>query len=1185
MMLTVPIYQRKVDGSLSWTTLGLGPLTQTASGRTQLNAQRALVDALKKLAPTLEPAALSQLRVPRSPSLERLRLDLNLSGADGKRKVTGTYPLVLEPRWINAETRIFCVYHPERQLEWFPLPDGEEGSLPERARLFFREAWAELGDAELEALTTDSKDTLRSLSLDLRLPALLDRLPERSGGIWDDLDPDLFRPGKRKRKQQGFKVLRRLGVDQTLRAADQGLALGMPRQPYRRQLEVALGGQSRRPTLLVGPPQCGKSTLLARFIADLLASEGFATHRNFDRVTHVWAIAGQRIIAGMTYLGDWEQRCLDLLDDASRPRVVLLCEDLHAFGRLGRTRDSDRNLAELFRAPLARGEITLVGECTPEQLARLEDDAPSFAALFSPIYVQPAATGETLRMLVHEARALERSAPLAIDPLIHQPILELTDSLFPQAAFPGKALELLRELARREEDRAGEGESARPVGSAQLIEGLSAKTGLPRELLAPSEPLTRDALMSSLEQHVMGQRVAVESACDLVLRIRAGLTDPRRPYGVYLFTGPTGTGKTELCKCIAELLYGDAGSSRQRLLRFDMGEFAGPDAAARLCGDRYAPRGLLTEQVRQQPFCVVLLDEIEKAHPTVLNLLLQLFDEGRLTDAAGTTADFTHAVLIMTSNLGARDRAQVGFAEADGAQAVLGEVAQAVREFFPPELYNRIDRVVPFGPLDRDSARRIARKELASLLARRGLVERNVFVTPTEQVLERIVDRGFDPLYGARTVKRYLEREISALLADRIAGEAPAAMRQLSLYAPTSAEVAARGEAGLDASESEPAQPFAVHLESLVEAEATAEDLPLEPLLSEPVSALRARLPTTLDELDALLDDATFERLTERMRFHLQRHVSGARGHADTLFNLDSLRGQLRGLRGRIGYMQVKKRGDRQQILDSLAEVRFLQRALGCIEDPAEHAVLIELRHVGLVRRSARFRQRGSALLPELVRAYSELARHGEVESWASRAVDGRRRHGEGPPSIDPAEGVEQLVLSIVGLGVRDFYAGERGCHLWRSLAQGSDVLRVDVWSPASSEGGATSDTEDTSTANARQVLDRRELAAKRFRQALESGDAVPRNPAGLLPLVRQYGFDPPREATLSAALELEDYALGYAGTQRVRCIAEGLPQLWLLRQSRDATSTTPPPPDEPGEPGKPGESDEPGPDHREVSR
>src|SRR6185295_6490366 len=295
------------------------------------------------------------------------------------------------------------------------------------------------------------------------------------------------------------------------------------------------------------------------------------------------------------------------------------------------------------------------------------------------------------------------------------------------------------------------------------------------QLIALDAPLDPAEVEAAFARRVIGQPAATRAAADVILRVRAGLADPGRPVGVLLFTGPTGTGKTELATAIAEYLYGD----QARLLRIDMGELSGEGAVARLIGDRWNPDGLLTSRVRAQPFCVVLLDEIEKAHPQALHLLLQLFDEGRLTDAAGEVASFASAVVIMTSNLGSRNAAPIGFGET--RDRILADVARAVREFFPVELFNRIDRVVPFEPLTPDVAAKVVDKELAKLLARRGLRERNTFVYAGAAVRRRAVADAFDPSYGARTVKRWLEDKIGGALTDLLASAKPARLRIIRL--------------------------------------------------------------------------------------------------------------------------------------------------------------------------------------------------------------------------------------------------------------------------------------------------------------------------------------------------------------------------------------------------------------------
>ena len=236
------------------------------------------------------------------------------------------------------------------------VPGRHRGQLEDQAEVFFTRAWAALEPEEHEELRSNRKDSLKALAFMARPNRCSTSSARRRGPgtIWRDRQD---RHGKKKQKKAGggTRVVHKLGTNLTLQAAEGTLDTGMPRSPYREQLQLLLGGERRTPVLLVGPPGCGKRTLLKRFVAEQLEADGFQTHRNLDKVTEVWSVAGKRIIAGMSYVGDWEKRCLELLEDARSGRRILFVEDLHAFGRIGRSRDSDTNLALFFQGALARG--------------------------------------------------------------------------------------------------------------------------------------------------------------------------------------------------------------------------------------------------------------------------------------------------------------------------------------------------------------------------------------------------------------------------------------------------------------------------------------------------------------------------------------------------------------------------------------------------------------------------------------------------------------------------------------------------------------------------------------------------------------------------------------------------------------------------------------------------------------
>jgi ATP-dependent Clp protease ATP-binding subunit ClpC len=326
--------------------------------------------------------------------------------------------------------------------------------------------------------------------------------------------------------------------------------------------------------------------------------------------------------------------------------------------------------------------------------------------------------------------------------------------------MPGPAVGFLGELF----DYASSKKLGR-IDAELVLEQFTRRTGLPEWLLRDEMPLKREEILGEFERQIIGQPEACRAAADVILTFKAGLNDPHRPLGVLLFAGPTGVGKTEMAKVIGNYLFGH-GEQKERLTRLDMSEFSGPGAAQRLVGAPDGEPGILIRRVRQQPFGVVLLDEIEKASPEVFDLLLGLFDEGRLTDRFGRLTTFKSCILIMTSNLGATSTEAFGLSRTSG-KSYLSEVAA----HFRPEFFNRIDAVVTFAPLSQPAMRRIAEMELESLGRREGLAMRKLTLAWTADIVDRLVEVGFDKRYGARPLQRTVESLIAIPLGRQLSGK------------------------------------------------------------------------------------------------------------------------------------------------------------------------------------------------------------------------------------------------------------------------------------------------------------------------------------------------------------------------------------------------------------------------------
>ncbi|HTU18988.1 MAG TPA: AAA family ATPase, partial [Gemmataceae bacterium] len=459
--------------------------------------------------------------------------------------------------------------------------------------------------------------------------------------------------------------------------------------------------------LLVGEPGVGKTTILAEAAraAERLSAAARRKEGEPSPGRLFWTTSAGRLIAGMKYLGQWEERCEQVIDELARLPGVLCVESLLDLVRTGGTSPGD-SLAAFLLPYLQRGELRLASECTPAELDACRRLLPGFADLLPILHVPPFDRVTALAVLDRTAARHAQNLRLNVPPDFSDRVHHLFRRFAPYQAFPGPAVGFIRELC----ERRARTDRDRPLTAEDAVDHFIRRTGLPGWLLRDEEPLNREELLAALRARVIGQEEAVRAAARLITTFKAGLNDPQRPLGVLLFLGPTGVGKTELARTLAAVLFGNRSpgdtpppQAEDRLVRLDMSEYAGPDAVERLLGPPQGKPGLLIRRLRQQPFCVLLLDEIEKAAPEVFDALMGVCDEGRLTDRYGRITTFRSCVILMTSNLGAERRETFGFGHRPPPYA------DAARAFFRPEFYNRLDAVVTFDPLSPETIRAITR--------------------------------------------------------------------------------------------------------------------------------------------------------------------------------------------------------------------------------------------------------------------------------------------------------------------------------------------------------------------------------------------------------------------------------------------------------------------------------------------
>ena len=538
--------------------------------------------------------------------------------------------------------------------------------------------------------------------------------------------------------------------------------------------------------LLVGPAGVGKTTWVNRLARRLmLAFRDQPNKDDEDEPPRLFSTTADRLLAGMKYLGMWQKRAHEVIEELSHEGHYL---HVGALLPMLRAQPDGSSLADLFADVVRSGEVSLLAECTPAELEAAERRAASFVSLFQVVRLAEPSAAEMPALLAE--LELRKSKRVSLTPAAKKRLCLHLAMFRRDQAFPGKAFRFYDQLGQEAEakgDPKAEAPAPRVLGPREVSEAFARFSGIPVELTADEIPATAGDLAGKLARRVIGQDHAAGVAARVLARFKAGMNDPERPLGTLLFVGPTGVGKTELAKALAETLFGDDA----RMIRLDMSEYMLPGSASRLL-EAHAGSTSLCQKVRQEPLSLVLFDELEKADPEVFDLLLGVLGEGRLSDEEGRLVDFRMTLIVMTSNLGVADTRSVGFGgpgERPGEASVETSLAK-VREHFRPELVNRIDHVVPFRSLGRADVLRIVDLELDKAKKRTGLVRRGLTLRVLPEARALLAELGYDPARGARPLKRVLEEQVITPIAARIAADAGLRDREIVVGADAGGRIA-----------------------------------------------------------------------------------------------------------------------------------------------------------------------------------------------------------------------------------------------------------------------------------------------------------------------------------------------------------------------------------------------------------
>jgi len=577
--------------------------------------------------------------------------------------------------------------------------------------------------------------------------------------------------------------LNKVGRDLTALARVGQLTPVIGRKDEIRKVAQVLARKTKNNPIILGEAGVGK-TAIVEGLAQIIVSPHSPPDLKEKRIVE---INFGTLLSGTKYRGEFEQKIQEMVEETKKNQnVILFVDEFHTIAGTGKTEEGTLDAANILKPALTRGEVRVIGATTIDDYRRIIEKDPALERRFQTIMLEEPTRQQTMEILEGVRESYETHHRVVITQEAMRAAVDLSVRYIWDRRLPDKAIDLIDQAAAQKQlhtlvlkpqDYKEMVRNPRPVktiDAEDVAKVISDWTGIPSSKITEEEGRKLLRLEESIHHRVIGQEEAIEAVARVVRNAKVGLDNPCRPNGVFLFMGPSGVGKTELAKALAEFLFED----EQRLLRFDMSEYQESHTVSRLLGAPpgyigYDNEGQLTGKVRTNPYSVILFDEIEKAHPSIYDVFLQIFDEGILTDSHGRTVNFCNTIVIMTSNLGAdifREKGEVGFmasgSDAEKRRKMMERLKQTVKDKFRPELLNRIDEIVVFKHLTEAEIRKIIDKFIFCINER--LENRSLKIELDESAYRELIRVGYSREYGAREMERTINRMLSAPLAEAI---------------------------------------------------------------------------------------------------------------------------------------------------------------------------------------------------------------------------------------------------------------------------------------------------------------------------------------------------------------------------------------------------------------------------------